>query len=147
MGKERIVSIHVKSSEEYLNAAKKLLDLGEHFASVLCAATGAERAAMALVFHLGGRPAARHKHHEVLKILEPAVGAKFKTEYRKVTEAIAELMGHLTMVRYKYELAGEYKTPKEIYDEKTARTLWEKADKILKFVKRITQVEASGPQG
>lgn len=135
MAEERVVATHVKACVEYLVAARKLMEAGEYFAAVLCAATGVERAAMALILHHGARPATRHRHHEVLRSLQPLVEERYKREYKGVVEAVAELMGHLTMVRYKYEVAGEYKTPKEIYDGKTARQLYEKAEEILTFIR------------
>jgi HEPN domain-containing protein len=119
-----------------LEAAEKLMDAGEYFAAVLCAATGVERAAMALILHLGGRPATRHRHHEVLRALQPLVEERKRGQYRKVTESVTELMGHLTMVRYKYEVAGKYKTPREIYDEKTGRRLCGMAKKVVDFIGR-----------
>lgn len=135
MGEDRVIATHVKACLEYLQAARKLIEAGEHFAAVLCAATGVERAAMALILHLGARPATRHRHHEVLRSLQPLVKKQYRKEYQEMVEAVAELMGHLTMVRYKYEVAGEYKTPKEIYGEKTAQQLYKKAEKIITFTK------------
>jgi HEPN domain-containing protein len=146
VGKEAIAT-HLKASSEYLEVAEKLEKAGEYFAAVLCAATGVERAAMALILHLGGRPASRHRHHEVLKILQPLVEARERERYRKVAESIAELMGHLTMVRYKYEVAGEYKTPKEIYDEKTGRRLCGMAKKAIDFIKRYIGAYPIEPKG
>lgn len=136
MAEERIVATHLKACVEYLEAARKLMEAGEYFAAVLCAATGVERAAMALILHHGARPATRHRHHEVLMGLQPLVDERYRREYKAVVEDIAKLMGHLTMVRYKYEMAGQYKTPKEIYDERTAQQLYEKAEKILTFIRR-----------
>ena len=134
MGEERAIATHLKASLEYLEVAEKLMDAGEYFAAVLCAATGVERAAMALILGLGGRPATRHRHHEVLKTLQPLVKEEKQKRYGKIAEAVAELMGHLTMVRYKYEVAGEYKTPREIYDQKTARHLCGRAKEVVTFV-------------
>ena len=128
----------MKASIEYLEAAQKLMEVNESFAAVLCTATGVERAAMALILYLGARPATRHRHHEVLKRLQPLVKEDHRRECQEVVEAIAELMGHLTMVRYKYEVAGEYKTPREIYDKETAQKLYQKAEKIITFVKNYT---------
>ncbi|MGC9346039.1 MAG: HEPN domain-containing protein, partial [Candidatus Bathyarchaeales archaeon] len=121
--------------------AQKLMEANEYFAAVLCAATGVERATMGLILHLGARPATKHRHHEVLRTLQPLIQKKNQKEYREATEAIAELMGHLTMVRYKFEVGGEYKTPKQLYDEKTARQLYTKAEKTINFIKRYTHGE------
>jgi len=137
MVEEGAITAHLEAADEHLEVARKLLVSGEYFAAVLCAATGVERAAVALILHLGGRPAVRHRHHEVMKILQPLVEEGERKEYEEVTEAIAELMGHLTMVRYKYEVAGEYKTPREIYDWETANRLCGKADGIIAFAKRL----------
>ena len=60
MGEKGAVATHIKAAIEYLEAARKLMEADEHFAAVLCAATGVERAAMGLVLHLGARPATRH---------------------------------------------------------------------------------------
>jgi len=111
----------------------------EHFAAVLCAATGVERASMALILHLGARPATRHRHHEVLRTLQPIVKEEQRKEYQEIVEVVAELMGHLTMVRYKYETAGEYKTPKQLYNQKTAQQLYNKAHRILMFIRQYVQ--------
>lgn len=139
MGEERAVATHVKASIEYMEAAQKLMEASEYFAAVLCTATGVERAAMALILHLGARPATRHRHHEVLRSLQSLVKEDHRREYQEVVEAVAELMGHLTMVRYKYEAAGEYKTPREIYDEETAQQLCSKAEKIITFVRNYAR--------
>lgn len=138
MAEERVVATHVKASIEYLGAAHKLMEAGEYFAAVLCAATGVERAAMALILFLGARPAVRHRHHEVLRSLGSLVDEQHRREYFEVVEAVAELMGHLTMVRYKFEVGGEYRTPKEIYNEETAEQLLKKAEKIVGFTERYT---------
>jgi len=135
MGEERTITTHIKAAEEYLEAAEKLIDAGEHFAAVLCTATGVERAAMALILSLGARPATRHRHHEILRTLQPVIKQENRKQYQETVEAIAELMGHLTMVRYKYEVAGEPKTPRQLYDAQTAQQLYDKAQKILKFIK------------
>jgi len=63
---------------------------------------------MAIILQLGGRPATRHCHHEILKTLQPLIKKEDQLAYQETVEALAELMGHLTMVRYKYEIAGEY---------------------------------------
>lgn len=136
MGEKEAVATHIKAATEYLEAAQKLIDANQHFAAVLCTATGVERATMGLILHLGARPATRHRHHEVLRILQPLIREKHQKEYQEEIEAIAELMGHLTMVRYKFEVGGEYKTPKQLYDEKTARQLYNKAEKTINFIKR-----------
>lgn len=138
MAEERIVATHIKACIEYLEAARKLIEAGEYFAAVLCTATGVERAAMALILYLGARPATRHRHHEVLRSLQPLVKERYRGNYKGTVEGVAELMGHLTMVRYQYEVAGECKTPKEIYDERTAQQLYEKAEKIIAFIKHYT---------
>jgi len=135
VGEERIVAVHIRAAEEYLDAARKLMDLGAYFAAVLCTATGMERAAMALILHLGGRPAVRHRHHEALVILQPLVREESRKAYREAVETIAELMGHLTMVRYMYEVAGEYRTPRELYKREAAQGLCDKAAKALAFIK------------
>lgn len=136
MGEKGAINTHIKAATEYLEAARKLIEANEHFAAVLCTATGVERATMGLILHLGARPAVRHRHHEVLRTLQPLIREKHKKEYREVIEAVAEIMGHLTMVRYKFEMAGEYKTPKQLYDVRTARQLYGKAEKIINFIKR-----------
>jgi len=136
MGEKEAVATHIKAAIEYLEAARKLMEADEHFAAVLCTATGVERAAMGLVLHLGARPATRHRHHEVLRTLQPLIHEKHQKEYREAIEAIAELMGHLTMVRYRFEVGGEYKTPKQLYDEETTRQLYNKAEKTINFIKR-----------
>jgi len=138
MGEKEAITTHIKAATEYLEAAQKLMEAKEYFAAVLCAATGVERATMGLILHLGARPATKHRHHEVLKTLQPLIQKKHQKEYREVTEAIAELMGHLTMVRYKSEVGGEYKTPKQLYDEKTSQQLYNKAEKTINFIKRYT---------
>ncbi|KPV63171.1 MAG: hypothetical protein AOA66_1021 [Candidatus Bathyarchaeota archaeon BA2] len=46
-------------------------------------------------------------------------------------------MGHLTMVRYKCEVAGEPKTPKQLYNAQTAQQLCNKTQKILTFIKGL----------
>jgi HEPN domain-containing protein len=113
---------------------------GDYFAAILCATTGIERASMALILYLGGRPVTRRRHHEVLKSLQSIV-TRDKKKYQEITEFVAELMGHLTMVRYRYEVAGEFKTPREIYDEKIARELYGKAREVIMFVKHYTKHE------
>jgi HEPN domain-containing protein len=138
MAQERTITTHIKAAEEYLQAATKLIKANEHFAAVLCAAIGAERAAMALILHLSAVPATGHRHHEILKTLQPLIPEENRKQYQETVEAIAELMGHLTMVRYKYELAGEHKTPKQLYDAQTTQKLYNKAQKILNFTKLIT---------
>lgn len=136
MGEKEATATHIKAATEYLEAAQKLIEVNQHFAAVLCTAIGVERATMGLILHLGARPATRHCHHEVLRTLQSLIQEKHQKEYREVIEAIAELMGHLTMVRYKLEVGGEYKTPKELYDEKTAQRLHNKAEKTINFIKR-----------
>lgn len=141
MAEERIIATHVKAGEEYLEVARKLLEANEHFAAVLCLATGVERAAMALILHLGARPASRHRHHEVLKALQPLIKEEDRGEYQGAVDAIAELMGHLTMVRYRHEVAEEPKTPKQLYDAQTAQQLYNKAQKIISFTKNFTKTK------
>lgn len=136
MGEKEAITTHIKAATEYLEAAQTLIEEKQHFAAVLCTATGLERATMGLVLHLGARPATRHRHHEVLRTLQPIIREKHQKEYQEAINAIAELMGHLTMVRYKSEVGGEYKTPKQLYDEKTARQLYNKAEETINFIKR-----------
>ena len=142
MAEKRTITTHIKAAQEYLTAAKKLIDADEHFAAVLCTATGVERAAMALILYLGARPATRHRHHEILRTLQPLIREENRKQYQETVEAIAELMGHLTMVRYKYEVAGEQKTPKQLYNAQTARQLYSKAQKIINFTKNLVKISA-----
>ncbi|KPV63170.1 MAG: hypothetical protein AOA66_1020 [Candidatus Bathyarchaeota archaeon BA2] len=79
MAQERAITTHIKAAEEYLGAARKLIRVNEHFAAVLCTATGTERAAMSLILYLGARPATRHRHHEILETLKPLQRRKQKT--------------------------------------------------------------------
>lgn len=141
MGQERAVVTHLKAAEEYLEAARKILSSREYFAVVLCAATGIERAAMALVLHLGARPAAKHRHHEVLRTLQPLVVRGMLKDYSDAVDTIAELMGHLTTVRYKYEMGGDYKTPRELYGKADAMRLYHKAQRALRFIQRYISKE------
>lgn len=137
MAQERAITTHIKAAEEYLGAARKLIRVNEHFAAVLCTATGTERAAMSLILYLGARPATRHRHHEILETLKPLIKEENRKQYQETIEAIAELMGHLTMVRYKCEVAGEPKTPKQLYNAQTAQQLCNKTQKILTFIKGL----------
>lgn len=139
MAEKEAVATHVKAAKEYLEAAKTLIEANQHFAAVLCTATGMERAAMALILHLGARPATRHRHHEILRTLQSLIQEKHQKEYQETTETIAELMGHLTIVRYKLEAGGQYKTPKELYNQKTARQLYNKAKKAISFIESYIQ--------
>jgi len=94
---------------------------------------------MALILQLNARPATRHRHHEILKTLKPLIKEENRKQYQETVENIAELMGHLTMVRYKYEVAGEYKTPKQLYNAQTAKQLYNRAQKILTFIKNLVK--------
>lgn len=131
MYKEKIVTTHIR-------AARKLIQAEEHFAAVLCSATGVERAVMGLITHLGVRPASKHRHHEVLRLLKPIIPEEHRSEYQRITEGVAELMGHLTMAKYKLEVGGEYKTPKEFYSKTNAEKLHRKAEEITNFIERYT---------
>ncbi len=134
---EEVIKAHLRAAEEYFEAAIKLMDLKLYFAAVLCAAVGLERSCMALILKLGARPAAKHRHHEVLNALRTLIPPSMLESYDEVVEIVAELMGHLTMVRYKTLLAGKIVTPKQLYDEKVARQLVSKALRAHSIIKEI----------
>lgn len=47
-------------------------------------------------------------------------------------------MGHLTAVRYKYELGGKPVTPRQLYGEAEAKELYAKAAKVVNFAKKLS---------
>ena len=136
---EEVVAIHVRAASEFLEAAEKILRSGEPFAAVSLATISAERAAIAIVLHLGGRPAIKHRHHEVMRALRGVVGEALQGRYDRVMRYVAELMGNLTAVRYRYEVGGELVSPRQMFGEVEARDVLEKAKTVLSFARELTR--------